>query len=243
MFSSFSLVADVPIAKSLQLAAGKNVPLHGLTSLRGNRDLFNPSLNRENAAVASRMRFYFLAALLLPLTIQGQETQRETHKKTVLIVSSLGDPAKLATLSSRGATADRLVKICFYLHEARASGITPESIVTASVDSWGWTGTAKGNLTAAVILHALSSLENYGCFDLAEDRASLKRGARPTIRRGRYAGEPVEMDHVVPVAIAPQWTQVIANLEPVPQSVNRNKSDSVDGRVSRHRKRLLDAGF
>jgi hypothetical protein len=135
------------------------------------------------------------------------------------------------------------VKICFYLHEARSAGIDPVGIVSASVESWGWTGTAKGNLTAAVILHALSQLESFGCFDLAEDRDSLKRGARPTIRRGPYSGEPVEMDHIVPVAIAPEWTQVMANLEPVPQSVNRSKSDTVDERVSRHRERLLRAGF
>jgi len=51
------------------------------------------------------------------------------------------------------------------------------------------------------------------------------------------------MEHIVPVAIAPEWTQVIENLEPVPQSVNRSKGDSVNERVSRHRERLLEAGL
>lgn len=188
-------------------------------------------------------RFLALTVLCAVTALQSSETPSETLKKTVLIVSSLGDPANLETLTSRGATANRLVKICYYLHEARTAGIDPKSIVAASIDSWGWTGTAKGELTAAVILHALSKLEIYGCFDQPEDREDLKSGARPTIRRGPFSGEPIEMDHVVPVAIAPQWAQVIANLEPVPQSVNRSKSDTVDGRVSRHRERLLSAGF
>lgn len=36
------------------------------------------------------MGFCVLAALLLTLTVQGQEAQRETHKKTVLIVRRSG---------------------------------------------------------------------------------------------------------------------------------------------------------
>lgn len=189
------------------------------------------------------MRFYIIASLLIPMFAQCRETPRECRDRTILIVSSLGDPAKLEALTSRGAAANRLVKIYYYLHEAKTAGIDPESIVAASLEKWGWKGSAKGELTAAAILQGLASLERFGCFDLAEDRESLKRGARPIIRKGQYLGEPVEMDHIVPVAIAPGWTQVMANLEPVPESVNRSKSDSVDEKVSRHRARLLAAGF
>lgn len=189
------------------------------------------------------MRFYILAALLAILPAQADETPAERQSRTALIVSSLGDPAKLESLTSRGGAANRLVKICFYLHEAKTAGISPDSVVAAAVKAWGWEGNAKGELTAASILHAFSELGEFGCFDLPEDRDSLKRGARPSIRRGQYSGESIEMDHIVPVALAPEWTQVIANLQPLPESVNRLKSDSVDETVEHHRERLLAAGF
>jgi hypothetical protein len=191
----------------------------------------------------SPMRFFILASLIIPIFAECRETQRERQERTVLIVSSLGNPEKLKTLTSRGAGANRFVKICYWLHDSKTAGIDPVTVTAAAVESWGWGESAKGELTAATILHAFNELERFGCFELAEDRENLKRGARPIIRRGTHTGESVEMDHIVPVALAPEWTQLLANLEPLPQSVNRSKGDAFDERVSRHRLRLIEAGF
>lgn len=189
------------------------------------------------------MRPQIFVALFILLPSLAASLRAESSAREISIVSSLGDPSKTAPLKARGATANRLVKICFHLHDAKSKGISPEGIVSSAIESWGWGKTLKGDLTAKAILHAFTTLEAFGCFEEAEDRELMRRGGRPTIRRGRFSGEPVEMDHIVPVSAAPEWTQTIANLEPLPESENRAKGDSIDAKVSRHREMLLKAGF
>jgi hypothetical protein len=48
--------------------------------------------------------------------------------------------------------------------------------------------------------------------------------------RGPYAGEPAEVDHIIPVVIAPELGREIANLEILPRTLNRRKGASMCAR-------------
>lgn len=58
----------------------------------------------------------------------------------------------------------------------------------------------------------------------------MKRGKSPIVTTGPYAGEIAEVDHILPVAKFPQYGKEFWNLELMPQSLNRRKSDTVGQR-------------
>ena len=47
---------------------------------------------------------------------------------------------------------------------------------------------------------------------------------------GPYAGETVEIDHIVPISLAPELGNELANLEMLPRPLNRAKSAHVGAR-------------
>ncbi len=49
------------------------------------------------------------------------------------------------------------------------------------------------------------------------------------------------MDHIVPVSMAPQFEVWIGNLEFMPRTLNRRKSDKMGGRQRSHLTRLLES--
>jgi hypothetical protein len=50
------------------------------------------------------------------------------------------------------------------------------------------------------------------------------------IKAGEHAGEGVELDHVLPVAIVPELKAAVFNLEALPAKVNRAKSADITQR-------------
>jgi hypothetical protein len=64
--------------------------------------------------------------------------------------------------------------------------------------------------------------ENLGCLDAAS-LDEMCHGKSPTIRKGRYRGDQLSEDHIIPRARVPQIDNVIANLELLPQRVNSAK--------------------
>ena len=47
---------------------------------------------------------------------------------------------------------------------------------------------------------------------------------------GPYAGEPAEVDHIIPIAVAPELGREIANLEILPRTLNRRKGATMGAR-------------
>ena len=86
----------------------------------------------------------------------------------------------------------------------------------------------------------LTILERLGCFT-PDNLAKLRRGRAPTITRGPYAREIAEVDHIVPVSKAPQFELWIGNLEFMPRTLNRRKSDKMGVRQRSHLAKLLEA--
>ena len=62
-----------------------------------------------------------------------------------------------------------------------------------------------------------------------------------TITKGQYVGQEAEADHVIPRAICPELQNQVMNLELLPASLNRAKSDKVTERGSLFAKELYDA--
>lgn len=160
-----------------------------------------------------------------------------SEEQTRFILHSLFDPAKLATLKPRSAS-DRIDKAMYWLRQAP----DPAAVMAAVVDRYGWTGTAKGELLVQAVLRNLAILEELGCLT-PENLELLRRGRAPMITKGPYAGEIVELDHIVPVAHAPHWSNVIANHQYLPKSLNRQKSDRMGPAELAYEQRLKAAGY
>ena len=59
---------------------------------------------------------------------------------------------------------------------------------------------------------------------------------------GRYAGDQLSVDHIIPRAKVPQLDNVIANLELLPLRVNASKRDKMGSRQRALTKKLRQAG-
>jgi hypothetical protein len=155
-------------------------------------------------------------------------------------VSSLVDPAKLATLGKR-ETNPRVQKYVAILAEGKANGVAPKKVAAKAVALVGMKG--KGaKLTAEAMLRNLTIAERLDCLD-AEGLGEMHKGQAPTARRGPYRGEKLSVDHIIPIAVAPELDNVIANLELMPLKMNEGKSASVGARQVALARDLHKAGL
>jgi hypothetical protein len=76
-----------------------------------------------------------------------------------------------------------------------------------------------------------------------ENLNKLRNGHAGVVSRGPYAGESVEIDHVVPYSLAPEVGNELANLEMLPRTLNRRKSNRVGQRQLDQAERLFQAGL
>jgi len=157
-------------------------------------------------------------------------------------LTSLSDPAKIATLQSDRAANPRIRKIAYWLEVARQDGREPESEMATALNAHGWGGTLRGQITAAAMARNRTIAERLGCLD-AEGMELLRRGRAPTIKRGPYAGEKLTVDHIIPRAAAPTLDKVLANLELMPHSLNIRKGAKVGQRQIDLANKLLQAGL
>lgn len=105
----------------------------------------------------------------------------------------------------------------------------------------------KATLTASLLavvslLHNLKIAVGLGLLT-AEHREQLKHGNAAIITRGPYTGEPVEIDHIVPISVAPELGNELANLEMLPRTENRRKSGRIGERQLAHAEVFFQAGL
>ena len=159
-----------------------------------------------------------------------------------LALTSLCDPAKIATLEGDRAANPRVRKIAYWLEVARQSGRDPRAEMDAVMVAVGWGGTAKGDLTALAMVRNRIIAERLGCLD-AEGMERLRRGASPIVMRGPYAGEKLTVDHIIPRAVTPSLDLVLANLELMPASLNFRKGAKIGQRQIDLANKLHAAGL
>ncbi len=84
------------------------------------------------------------------------------------------------------------------------------------------------------------ALKKFDCDDIASI-TFLRTGRAPLVRLGPYKGEPLEIGHIVPVSIHPEFSNWIGNLELMPKALNRKKSNKMGQRQYSYLKLLREA--
>ncbi len=155
-------------------------------------------------------------------------------------IAALIDPVKLATLATRGANP-RVQKYVAQLEEARLAGWDPVQVAQRAVARVGMQGEAAW-LTVEAMLRNFTIAQRLGCLG-PEGLAEMRRGRSPTITLGPYAGDQLSVDHIIPLAVAPQLDHVIANLELMPLKMNLKKKNKIGARQQALAEQLKRAGL
>ena len=163
-----------------------------------------------------------------------------TPLQAIFAIANLSDPAKLATLGERGANP-RLNKIVYWMFEAYDHGGSPEAAVEWAQRLNGQSG-LRAQLVHDSLMRNWKIARELGLLT-PDNLAKLKHGSAADITYGPYLGETVEIDHIVPYSLAPEVGNELANLEMLPRTVNRRKSDKVTERQVDYAERLQEAGL
>jgi hypothetical protein len=157
-------------------------------------------------------------------------------------IAGLANPTELQTLGERGANP-RLNQIIFWLHEAEQDGDNLTNVLAIAL----WTvyrNEAQRDLVQSGLLRNFTIARQLGLLTVAQQNLEqLRRGRAPTITAGPYSGEKTEVDHIVPRSLAPETDNELGNLELMPASVNRRKSNRVNSRQVTHAEKLFEAGL
>jgi hypothetical protein len=155
-------------------------------------------------------------------------------------VASLSDPAKLATLGERVANP-RLIKILYWIDEARAQGVPPEVMVRLA-QIRNRTSEPRATLVRQSLERNLKIADELGLFT-PDNCVRMRHGRAPFVMRGPYKDSSIEVDHIVPLSLAKEVGNELANLEIMPEALNRRKSNRVGERQLSHAQKLFEAGL
>lgn len=155
-------------------------------------------------------------------------------------IAALINPAKLATLRSRGANP-RVQKCVYWLEQSRIEGQNPNQVASEAVAKAGYKKEAA-TITELSLLRNMDIAGKLGCLD-ETGLADMRRGKAPKVRKGPYTGDILSVDHVIPRAVCPELDNVIANLELLPLRVNESKNAKIGDRQRALAKRFRDAGL
>ena len=174
--------------------------------------------------------------------IQGAEARAEVGDISLRArwIAALTDPVKLATLKGGRAANPRLQKCVYWLAYAEEQGEKPEAVLDESAKLNKTEGTPYAGFIRWGLLENLKIAKELGLLT-PEGMAELRRGKSATITKGQYVGQEAEADHVIPRAICPELKNQVMNLELLPASLNRAKSDKVTERAKVFAKELYDA--
>jgi hypothetical protein len=156
-------------------------------------------------------------------------------------IANLIAPAKLSTLSERGANP-RVQKAVYWLATARTEGQKPDAVLDRAVSLAGYTNAASAKLTKDALLRNLDIADKLGCLDAA-GLTEMRRGKAPTVMKGPYKGDRLSVDHIIPRAVVPELDNVIANLELMPLRANERKNAKFGDRQRALATKLRDAGL
>jgi 5-methylcytosine-specific restriction endonuclease McrA len=179
--------------------------------------------------MAKRTKFSLKTKLLLPAFLAAgiMVLWNFGPFQSIYILSQLLDPQKLATLEKRGANP-RLNKAVFWLNEAREKWLAPEAAISMA-QLLDWTTEPRASLVKSNLVRNLKIADELGLLT-KDNRMRLRQGQSAMVTRGPCQGESIEIDHIVPVSLAPELGNELANLEMLPKSINRKKSNRVGER-------------
>ena len=184
---------------------------------------------------------WLLATFLLLLPTMGVRAEELIDDSTpAKAIASLTDPAKLATLKGERAANPRLQKCVYWLAYAEEQGKKPEAVLDESAKLNKTAGTPYAGFVSWGLLENLKIAKELGLLT-PEGMAELKQGKSATITKGQYAGQKAEADCVIPRAVCPELQNQVMNLELLPASLKKDKSDKVTDRAKVFAKELYEA--
>jgi len=157
-----------------------------------------------------------------------------------MAIASLTDPQILANLQGERASNSRFQKCLYWLATARAKGESPSDIIASANLKNGEQVTSYGTLLSSSLTANLAEADKLGLFS-PEGLDELRQGKSATITEGEYSGQKAEAEDVIPVALCPELQNQVMNLELLPASLKRSKSDKVTERAKVFAKELYDA--
>ena len=183
---------------------------------------------------------YFVLKFLFALLLVAAPSIKAAPSTATVAIAAQTDPEKLATLKGERAANPRLQKCVYWLAYAEEQGQKPEAVLDESAKLNKTEGTPYAGFVRWGLLENLKIAKELGLLT-PEGMAELRRGKSATITKGQYAGQEAEADHVIPRAICPELQNQVMNLELLPASLNRAKSDKVTERAKVFAKELYDA--
>jgi len=178
--------------------------------------------------------------LLLTLLLAAAPSIIAAPSTAAVAIAAQTDPAKLATLKGERAANPRLQKCVYWLAYAEEQGEKPEVVLDESAKLNQTAGTPYAGFLSWGLLENLKIAKELGLLT-PEGMAELRRGKSATITKGQYAGQEAEAYHVIPKAVCPELQNQVMNLELLPASLNRAKSDKVTDRAKVFAKELYNA--
>ena len=176
----------------------------------------------------------------LILALAGALLWQVTPLPAVVSVAHLSDPAKLATLAKRGANP-RVNKIVYWLEYGNERHLAYETTLDWA-QMLNRTPKPRSDLVKETFLRNMKIAKELGLLT-PENLEKLKRGNAAVVTKGPYSGDRVEIDHIVPVSLAPELGNELANLEMMPGKLNRAKSNKVGQRQLSYADKFLAAGL
>jgi hypothetical protein len=146
-------------------------------------------------------------------------------EKIVTVLGSLTDPVKIATLKGDRISNSRLNKCQYWMRRGAEAGLDLDKLVTRALNTYNDTKERRA-LTRRSLFVNYRRMQVYGCFT-KDNLEQLRHGGAAVITVGRFAGQKLEVDHVVPSALVPALSNEFANLSYQPFRTNRSKSDQV----------------
>ena len=220
---------------------GRDQAGHALTLRRQVREPFSTAPDRSADALASTATSLSVSPNPVPTAISPAVPPTVPLSTCVTAIAAQSDPAKLGTLGSR-ATNPRLKRILYYLASARDSGADPAEVIEQAQRQNGSLGTPRAPLVKASLLRNLKICDGLGLLT-PENRHRLRHGQAPGVTRGPYRGEPVHVDHIVPLAHAWDVDNELANLELLPRTLNCGKGAKVGDRQLDYARKFQAAGL
>ena len=178
--------------------------------------------------------------LLLALLLTAAPSIMAGPAPAAVAIASLTDPAKLTTLKGERAANPSLEKCVYWLAYAEGQGEKPEAVLDESAKLNKTADTPYAGFVSWGLLENLKIAKELGLLT-PEGMAELKQGKSAIITKGQYSGQKAEAEDVIPNALCPELKNQVMNLELIPASLIRAKSDKVTDRARVFAKELYEA--
>lgn len=139
------------------------------------------------------------------------------------VIAELTNPSKLAGLPNDGERRanERLRKALAQMRDAAIRGRDPSAMVYEARQINQDTG-RRGELVAESLIKNYTLALRWSLFT-SENLENLRHGKSPVLANG----EKIEVDHIVPISLYPEFENEFINLELMPASVHDSKGNKM----------------